>query len=108
MSRKRPPDAALFVRLPAAAAAKLDRAAEALRVRKKDLITGLVSAYVDPDSPRGLDALGVLATRKRHRGANFGTIGSYSFQPYEAPEIMNAAQAAELSADRGVCRRRAG
>jgi excisionase family DNA binding protein len=94
MSRKPAADAALFVRLPAAAAAKLDRAAEALRVPKKDLITGLVSTYVDPDSARGLDALGVLATRKATAGT--GTLGSYSFQPYEPPEIMNAAQAGEF------------
>ncbi|HVV17204.1 MAG TPA: helix-turn-helix domain-containing protein [Polyangia bacterium] len=96
MSRKPAADAALFVRLPAAAAAKLDRAAEALRVRKKDLITGLVSTYVDPDSPRGLDALGVLATRKASGAVHAGTLGSYSFQAYEPPEIMNAAQAADF------------
>jgi excisionase family DNA binding protein len=86
----------LFVRLPAAAAAKLDRAAEALRVRKKDLITGLVSTYVDPDSRRGLDALGLLAAGKGASRSNGGTMGSYSFQAYEPPEILNAAQAAEF------------
>ncbi len=96
MSKKPPPDAALFVRLPAAAAAKLDRAAEALRVRKKDLISGLVSAYVDPDSPRGLDALGALATRKPAGAAHSTTLGAYSFQAYEPPEVMNAAQAADF------------
>ena len=96
MSKKPAADAALFVRLPAAAAAKLDRAAEALRVRKKDLISGLVSAYVDPDSARGLDALGVLATRKPAGAAQSGTLGAYSFQPYEPPEVMNAAQAADF------------
>ncbi|HVT06715.1 MAG TPA: helix-turn-helix domain-containing protein [Polyangia bacterium] len=97
MPRKPLPSAALFVRLPAAAAAKLDRAAEALRVPKKDLISGLVSTYVDPDSARGLDALGVLATRQGGKAtAGAGTLGSYSFQAYEPPEIMNAAQAGEF------------
>lgn len=96
MSRKPAAHAALFVRLPAAAAARLDRAAETLRVAKKDLITGLVSTYVDPDSPRGLDALGALATRKSVAAGGSGTLGSYSFQAYDPPEIMNAAQAGEF------------
>ena len=96
MPKKPVANAALFVRLPAAAAARLDRASEALRVAKKDLITGLVSTYVDPDSRRGLDALGALATRKAGAGAGAGTLGSYSFQAYEPPEIMNAAQAGEF------------
>lgn len=99
MSKRKDPEGALFVRLPSAAVQKLDRAAEVLGVRKKDLVAGLVSRYVDPDSDRGLDALGALATR---RGS--GPIvedggvsrGSYSFRPYDLPEVMNAAQAAEL------------
>ena len=64
MPRKTPPEGALFVRLPTAAVEKLDRAAEALGMRKKDLVAGLVSRYVDPDSPRSLDALGSLSTRE--------------------------------------------
>lgn len=82
-SSRPPAEAALFVRLPAAALDKLDRAAEALRIRKKDLVAGLVTRYVDPDSQRGLSALGA-------------TLGSYSFQAYDPPEVMNAAQAAAL------------
>jgi len=76
-------DGALFVRLPAEAVDRLDRAAERLRMRKKDLVAGLLSKYVDPDSARGLTALR-------------STVGSYSFQPYEPPEVLNADQAAEL------------
>src|SRR5690349_14070270 len=87
MPKKAPPiEGALFVRLPAEAVDKLDRAAERLRMRKKDLVAGLVSKYVDPDSRRGLAALGA-------------TFGSYSFQPYEAelpPEVLNAEQAGQL------------
>jgi excisionase family DNA binding protein len=100
MSKKKDPEGALFVRLPSAAVQKLDRAAEALGVRKKDLVAGLVSRYVDPDSDRGLDALGALATR-RSAGPQLDdgggvSRGSYSFRPYDLPEVMNAAQAAEL------------
>jgi excisionase family DNA binding protein len=81
MSKKTPEEAALFVRLPAEAAERLDRAAEALGMRKKDLVAGLVSRYVDPDSPRALGAL---------------RLGSYSFQSYEPAEVLDAPQAAEL------------
>ncbi len=86
------------MRLPAAAVEKLDRAAEALGMRKKDLVAGLVSRYVDPESPRGLSALGALSIHKL--GANPGepvsTVGAYSFQPYDPPEVMNALQAAQF------------
>jgi excisionase family DNA binding protein len=98
MSKKNPPDAALYVRIPAAATDKLDRAAEALGVHKKDLVAGLVEKYVDPDSPRGLSALGSMATRKVtvDLGEPRPTLGTYSFQPYDPPdppEVMNAEQA---------------
>jgi excisionase family DNA binding protein len=86
MAKKVPVEGALFVRLPTAAVDKLDRAAERLGVRKKDLVAGLVSKYVDPDSPRGLTALGT-------------TLGTYSFQAYEPeplPEVLNAEQAGQL------------
>ena len=98
MSKKTPPEGALFVRLPATAVDKLDRAAEVLGMRKKDLVAGLVARYVDPDSRRGLDALGSLSTHKItvDVGEPGPTRGSYSFQPYDPPEVMNAAQAAEF------------
>jgi excisionase family DNA binding protein len=82
MPKKTEPEGALFVKLPAVAVEKLDRAAEALGMRKKDIVAGLVTKYVDPDSRRGLSAL--------------STLGTYSFQPYDPPEVMNAAQAAEF------------
>src|SRR5258708_13835526 len=104
MPKKSPIEGALYVRLPRTAVDKLDRAAEALGMRKKDLVAGLVTKYVDPDSRRGLTALGALATRKvtidlSERAA---TVGSYSFQAYEPtlspapPEAMNAAQAGQF------------
>jgi len=103
---KRPPPApegALYVRLPAQAVDKLDRAAEALGVHKKDLIAGLVSRYVDPDSRGGLHALGALSSPRRvtvELGDAGPTLGSYSFQPLDppeaVPEVMNAEQAGRL------------
>src|SRR4029077_2601497 len=104
MSKKTPPEGALYVRLPATAVDKLDRAAEALGMRKKDLVAGLVSRYVDPDSRRGLNALGALST---HRvtvdvGEPAATVGSYSFQPFDPtlptlpPEVMSAEQAGQF------------
>ena len=98
MPRKVAPESALFVRLPATAGDKLDRAAEVLGMRKKDLVAGLVSKYVDPDSRQGLSALGALSSHKIPLGlANPGpTRGSYSFQPHDPPEVMNAEQAGEF------------
>jgi len=99
MSKKNPPDAALYVRLPATAVDKLDRAAEVLGVHKKDLVAGLVSKYVDPDTRHGLSALGSLSQPRRvtvELGDAAPTLGSYSFQPYDPPEVMNAEQAGQF------------
>lgn len=99
MSKKTTPEAALYVRLPATAVDKLDRAAEALGVHKKDLVAGLVSRYVDPDTRQGLSALGALSQPRRvtfELGEPTPTLGSYSFQPYDPPEVMNAEQAGQF------------
>jgi len=99
MSKKTPPEAALYVRLPATAVDKLDRAAEALGVHKKDLVAGLVSKYVDPDTRQGLSALGSLSQPRRvtlDLGEPSPTLGTYSFQPYDPPEVLNAEQAGQL------------
>jgi excisionase family DNA binding protein len=96
MPKKTPVEGALFVRLPAAAVDKLDRAAEVLGMRKKDLVAGLVSRYVDPDSQDGLSALGTLSTHKLAMGLGEPARGSYSFQPYDPPEVMNAEQAGQF------------
>ena len=105
MPRKPSPEGALYVRLPATAVDKLDRAADALGMRKKDLVAGLVSKYVDPDSERGLSVLGSLSTRKVtvDLGEPTATLGSYSFQAYDPPEVMNAEQAGQfLQTDEAV------
>ena len=99
MPRKSASEGALFVRLPTAAVEKLDRAAEALGMRKKDLVAGLVSRYVDPDSPRGLDALGSLSTREIALGVvEPASTRGCVFVPAvrSPPEVMTAAQAAEF------------
>src|ERR1041384_4506850 len=99
MSKKTPPETALYVRLPANAVDKLHRAAEALGVHKKDLVASLVSKYVDPDTSRGLSALGSLSQPRRvtfELGDPSPTLGTYSFQPYDPPEVMNSAQAAQF------------
>ena len=104
MSKKQPStpkkesSEALFVRLPARAFEKLDRAAGALGVRKKDLIAGLVSKYVDPDSRRGLHELTAVATHRItvESAPGEATVGAYSFHPYDPPEVMNAEQAGQF------------
>jgi excisionase family DNA binding protein len=99
MARKRSTEleSALFVRLPAAAVDKLDRAAGALGVAKKDLVAGLVAKYVDPDSRRGLSALGVLSEPSRvSPGDPIPIAGSHSFRPYDQPEVLSSEQAAQL------------
>jgi excisionase family DNA binding protein len=99
MPRKNPPETALYVRLPATAGKKLDRASEALGIPKKDLVAGLVAKYVDPDSQNGLSALGSLSQPRRisiDLPDSGPALGSYSFQPYDPPEVLSADQAAKL------------
>jgi excisionase family DNA binding protein len=93
----------LYVRLPADAAQDLDRAAFELKTSKQDLVSGLVSRYVDPDSPRKLAALGRIG------GAQGGTrrvvvetaddsltVGHASFVPAHDADVLTTAEAAEL------------
>ena len=78
MPKKPAPESALFVRLPTNAAEKLHRAAEALGLRKKDIVANLVS---------------------KHLGEPSQTLGSYSFQAYaqpDPPEVMSPDQAAHF------------
>jgi hypothetical protein len=99
MPRKPTPQTPLYVRLPSTASDKLDRAAAALGVHKKDLVASLVTRYVDPDTQRGLSTLSSLSMSNRRvpETSDGGPmIGSYSFQPYDPPEIMNAEQAGQF------------
>jgi excisionase family DNA binding protein len=109
MSPRRPaagPDTtALFVRLPAAQARKLDRAAHAVGAPKKDLVAGLVDRYVDPDSDDGLHALrrlgadapGALPRRIVIEPDEPAlVVGHHSFRPADLPDVLTPAQAATL------------
>jgi hypothetical protein len=95
MARKPGPETPLYVRLPNAAVEKLDRAAEVLGMHKKDLVAGLVAKYIEPYT----DSVGPRGSQRRpplDTSDGGPMIGSYSFQPYEPPEIMNAEQAGQF------------
>jgi excisionase family DNA binding protein len=117
---------ALFVRIPAEHARRLDRAAFELRRPKQALVSDLLARYIDPDSPASLAALAgapgdgaVASSTPRARGprAEGGrrrvtvetlepdtlVVGHHSFRPQEperaiaaAPEVLRSEQAAEL------------
>jgi excisionase family DNA binding protein len=94
---------ALFVRLTADQARRLDRAAAAVPARKKDLIGGLLERFVHPDTPAGLAALRELAGHdevRRHVTVDLGgdgpVVGHASFRPAPEPEVLDAAGAATL------------
>lgn len=105
MKRQGIPTSALYVRLPIAEAHKLDRAADALRAPKKDLVAELVAHYVDPDTPDGLERL-----RELRSAAPLGSprrviveddeaglvVGQHAFRPAELPDVLTLAQAAAL------------
>ena len=100
-----PSTTALFVRLPAPQARKLDRAAHAVGAPKKDLVAGLVARYVDPDTDRGLAALrrlGAEAPGAQPRRIVIEpdepqlVVGHHSFRPADLPEVLTPGQAAQL------------
>ncbi len=99
---KRPPiepEGALYVKLPANAVEKLHRAAEILGIKKKDLVANLVSKYVDPDTKQGIGALNAMSQPRRvtvELGGDAPTLGAYSFQPNDPPEVLDAQAVAEL------------
>jgi excisionase family DNA binding protein len=94
----------LYVRLPAEQAQRLDDAASALAASKKDLVAGLVDRYVRLDDPDQLEALREVARsapRPRRIEIDFDhpplTVGHHAFHS-TLPEVLDAAQAAELLA----------
>lgn len=56
---------ALYVQIPRSEAEKLDRAAFELKSHKRDLVAALVSRYVDPTTPAGLERLRALGAHSR-------------------------------------------
>jgi hypothetical protein len=56
---------ALYVQIPKSEAEKLDRAAFELKSHKRALVAALVSRYVDPTTPAGLDRLRALGASSR-------------------------------------------
>jgi excisionase family DNA binding protein len=82
---------ALFVRIPAEDAARLDRAAFELKASKQDLVAGLVARHVHPESADGLESLRALT------GAP--ATGRHDFRPDappDAPDVLTLEEAAEL------------
>jgi excisionase family DNA binding protein len=100
--------AALFVRIPIEEAERLDRAAFELGASKQDLIAGLVSRFVHPETPAGLDVLRTfeipvppprgMGNRKFIAELPGGPmpVGRHWFAPRETPEVLTDEQAAEL------------
>jgi excisionase family DNA binding protein len=92
---------AVFVRIPASDAERLDRAAFELKAPKRDLIAALISRYVDPTTESGLRSLRELTAGEDRRiviepGPEPLTVGRHSFRAFEEPEVLDPAQVAEL------------
>ena len=82
----------LFVRIPRGEAEKLDRAAFELNMPKQELVSGLVSRYVDP-SPAGLEQLRRITVETT---GDQLTVGRHWFAPADPDQVLTAAEAAEL------------
>lgn len=91
---------ALFVRLTAAQAERLEQAASAVPAHKKDLIGGLVETYVDPTTEAGLERLRELTQRPVviDLGSDAPVVGHADFRPLPPLEVLDAAQTAQLLA----------
>jgi excisionase family DNA binding protein len=62
-------------------------------------VTSLVAAYVNPDTPEGLERLRAVAADRRITVAlpdEGVTVGRHAFTPAPAPEVLTAAEAAAL------------
>jgi excisionase family DNA binding protein len=89
--RRDPDYTALFVRIPAAEAEKLHRAADVLRTPKRELITKLVARF-DPHDPVWTQEL----TGPPMPAEAEWEVGRHSFRPAETPEVLTPAQLGEL------------
>ena len=82
MSRK-----PLYVRLPEAAADKLDRAAFESRTAKQDIVAGLVDRYLD---------IGFTRRIVVEQDDDSVAVGHHSFVPTDAPEVLTLTELATL------------
>jgi excisionase family DNA binding protein len=85
----------LFVRLPAAEAEQLDRAAFELRLPKRELVTRLVARGL-PDVLREAATDGDPRRVVIETGGDRLAIGRHEFRPADPPEVLTAEQVAEL------------
>ncbi|HEY0252881.1 MAG TPA: helix-turn-helix domain-containing protein [Kofleriaceae bacterium] len=93
MAKKQPPqETPLYVKLPTDAIDRLDRAAAALGVHKKDLVADLVTRYVDPDQIDAAPKRPALPTMMM----GGPTMGTYWYQPNDPPEVLTPKEAGEL------------
>lgn len=89
---------ALFVRIPTGEAQRLDRAAFELRRSKQDIVSALVSRYVDPASPASMAALRALdgsGGRVQAPASAPLALGHHDFRP-DAREVLTVVDAAAL------------
>jgi excisionase family DNA binding protein len=93
---------AVFLRLTTEQADRLDQAAVALRAHKKDLVGNLVDRFIDPSDLSALREwmTPVPAPTPRRVTVDLGSpapvVGHAEFRPHPAPEVLDAAAAAEL------------
>jgi excisionase family DNA binding protein len=97
-ARESQPTQALFVRIPAEHARRLDRAAFELRRPKQALVSELVERYIDDVAEGGRRRVTVETLEP-----DTLVVGHHSFRPREpapggasAPEVLRAEQAAEF------------
>lgn len=85
------PTKPLYVRIPVPEADRLDRAAARLRASKRDLVTMLVSHYLDPEGePRPGAGSRVVTEPDRV------TLGHHAFTPAPADDVLTLEEAAGL------------